>query len=189
METMTRGREVHVPTDKIVVRDAIGPVTFHGSVLVDMSWTVSTAARRGKTSRRPLRWTDMILYTVDDDNNPYQYVLQTVGRSVVYHRATGGCGKGVPATVGDLARTPRWEEYEACRDCSPSELDEMADDDNVSVEEDRFRLYKCTDVHELIGNLRDKRDGNISGLGTKLLARATVFDPSIRAAMEVERTL
>lgn len=174
--------------EKITVRDAFGPVSFPGAILVDMSWNAETAAQRTAQTRRPPRWTDMVLYRVDDDQSPYQYVLMVVGRSIVYHRVDG-CGRGTPTTVGYLARTPQWEEYEPCRECRPPELGPLDDNVRVSLEDDRPKLHRCETVEDLLAALVDRRTGEVSGLGIKLLNQAALLDPNIRATTEVERPL
>lgn len=179
-------KEDHVTPTEIALPDAIGIVRFTGTKLVDRTWDVATALRQRGYSGRP-RWTNMTLYTVAEPS-PWRYVLHVVGRSAIYHAADSNCRRGVNISVGALAATDRYEEVVACRDCNPTELDDLAEDATVDVEEDRPSVRRCADVADLIAALQDG-DGNIRGLGTSLLRDAAAKDPDIQAYMGATRPL
>lgn len=178
----TNPKEGHM-AHKHSVRDVDRVVVFTGEPIVDLTWNPKTSGHTRLT-----RWTDMVLYEVTQDS-PVKFMLQVVGRSLVYHREDG-CRKGVGITVGRLLKNDeRYEELVACRDCRPKDLDFLKADVTVNVEEDRFQLHRCYDTEDVINALRDNRTGIISGLGQKLLSNAASAHAEFRKAMTKEEHL
>lgn len=177
---------------EIIVHDEIGPRKFCGAVVVDLSWTYDAAAERGHK-----RWTDITLYRVIQESSDYQYVVQVVGRSVVYHTSGGPCHKGVGVEVRLLyADDDRYQALEPCPRCAPDDLEDFAPTDMVAIEEDLSSLYLCANADEVVsalyrrGDMSGKRPpGQLSSLSVKLLTAACRIDKDIEAAMMNARQL
>lgn len=177
---------------EIVVHDEIGPRQFIGEVVADLSWTYEAAADRGHD-----RWTDLTLYRVLQESSAYLYVVQVVGRSVVYHKPTGPCHKGIGSEVGRLKDDVlRWDALQPCERCNPEDLEDYNSSDIVAVEEDLSSLYLCKDADEVVnalyrrGDMSGKRPpGQLSSLSVKLLMAACRKDKEIEAAMMNTRQL
>lgn len=170
---------------KITVRDSGGPRYFHGYKMVDLSWSAETALAANK-----LRWTDLILYRVTDKTAPWKYVLQSIGRSVVYHVPGNPCNRGIDSPVGILYEDrERYDNLLPCNvpGCRPKPLEDLDDHDRVSVEEDRYKLNRCTTPDDIMDALRI--GGVISDLGQRLLVSAAAVDADIAEATQVERPL
>lgn len=173
---------------KIVVRDEFGPLEFVGETVADLSWTYAAAAQYGHD-----RWTDITLYRVLQKGSEYKYVIQVVGRSVLYHNPNGVCHAGVNLAVAMLAQnTARYEALKACDKvgCRPEDLNKLADAAIVSVEEDLYTLHRCRDALAVLDVLynRSKREKR-SGLSMKLLQTASKVDDDIATAMMRTRRL
>lgn len=183
---LVKVRDGLMTKNEIVVRDGFRSFTFPGKEIVDLSWDVATVRAKGR-----YRWTDMILYRMLGDG-PYEYILQVIGRTVVYHRPGSPCGRGARMSVSNLyASDPdRYDILEPCpeRGCKPKDLEHLDNTDIVSVEEDRYTLDKCKTLNDLIDALRDE-DGKVSGLGDKLLTTAKMADKGIRDAMSTPEPL
>lgn len=185
-----------VTGQQVTARDVDGPVSFRGEVLVDLSWT-PTPVDEPSMGAPLLRWTDMLLYRVLEDS-PYQYALQIVGRSVVYHRPGGPCRRGVRKTVEKLAENE--DRFYTLRPCTKRgcyrgvsvafllEKTEEQDQDVLAVETDRYTLHKCEDPQGVIDALRDE-NGVVSGLGQQLLDAACDEDPTIASTMMTGKKL
>lgn len=173
---------------RITVLDQTGPLSFCGELLAEVSWTYDTAYRRGHT-----RWTDIALYRVLDESNQYEYVVQVLGRSVVYHRADGPCGRGVRVTVGSIRNNDpdRYEALAACHICNPADLDDLGDGDRVSEEGDIPTLYKCRDAMEVVQCVSERGRGsmNPSSPNMRLLQAAYMKDRDIAEAVGSLRSL
>lgn len=164
----------------LVVRDEMGPLPFVGELIADLSWTYDEAHDRGH-----LRWTDITLYRVLQES-VYKYLIQVVGRSVVYHDPTGSCHRGVSVTVGALAQDDeRYQALEPCKTCKPKDLDKIGDTTPVAVEENLYSLHKCRTAHEVVDVLY--RRGN--HLSLKLLQTASAIDAGIGGATAKMRKL
>ncbi len=170
-----------VEATEIRVRDSAGRQRrFYGELLADVSWDPRTATQaKSQTSEdtartKGVRWTDMILYAADPDRYPYEYVLQIIGRSIVYHDITGHCNRGTRRLVGDINKEEpdRYEVLQPCPRCRPKDLSVLKDKDIVSAEEDRYSLYMCHTVDDLVDQLVDPRIKAIGGLGQRLLDEA-----------------
>jgi hypothetical protein len=174
---------------EIVVQDEEGPLSFRGETLADLSWTYQVAEERGHT-----RWTDMALHRVLEPGSPWKYVIQIVGRSVMYHRSDGPCSRGVNMAVGLLREDePRYEALVICPrpGCQPKDLEDMGDHEVVSVEEDIYTLFKCrsgADVVQTLQNRGGNRD-NVSPLSVRLLQAASRVDREISMALAGTRRL
>jgi hypothetical protein len=171
----------------IVVKDQEGPLEFTGTLVADLSWNYAIAETYGHK-----RWTDLTLYRVMEPGSEYEYVLQVVGRSVVYHRAGGSCRSGINLPVGVVMRDmERYRALKACAECRPEDLDFFDEYETIAVEEDLPTLYRCRDAAEFIGvmNSRIQRERNKNGLSKKLLNVASSVDPAIAAAQVRTRRL
>lgn len=175
---------------EIEVRDAVSPMVFDGTLLVDRSWDVATA--RAATGSGPTRWTDMLLYLADECH-PFKYVLQIVGRSLVYHRPGECHKKGAVSTVEQLTSSDLYMDLEPCKICGPEDLDDLPLKATVSVEQARFTLHTLDTAADLMDvlrmNSRDGKRGNISGLGAQLLYDAKEKDAEIAAEMNKPKRL
>jgi hypothetical protein len=179
--------EIPTSAREIRVHDEFGPLSFVGETVVDLSWSYDAAFERGHT-----RWTDLTLYRVWQQDSDYDYVIQVVGRSVLYHRSNGSCHQGVSIPVGQLRKdVARYEALEPCdrAGCRPVDLDDLGDTDSVSVEGDLFSLYKCKDAAEVVSSMISRSGRAKSGLSTKLLHNAAQLDMAIAEAMKQPRRL
>lgn len=172
----------------ITVRDDMGPLEFVGETVADLSWSYDEAYERGHT-----RWTDITLYRVLQDGAQYKYVIQIVGRSVLYHRLNGPCHRGVNVPVGLVRQDDeRYQSLDPCPNagCQPADLEEFGDNDIVSVEENLYTLYKCPTADYVVEVMYERggRDRK-SGLSQKLLQAASRFDKDIENALKKTRTL
>jgi hypothetical protein len=179
---MTVTNEMMPASNVIVVRDKEGPLSFRGEVMVDLSWSVEEA-----DARRHAKWTDIVLYRDTDPKSPFEYALQIIARSLLYHKVVGGCRRGVAVPVSHLAKDMvRYEFLTACPEpgCNPPELDNLQDNDLVSSEEPIYTLHRCRDADELALVL-DKRSrmGAPSGINMKLKQVASQMDPAIEMAI------
>lgn len=181
---------------KIVLQTEEGPRSFLGYAIVDLSLNpaevVDPPAHLNWGPR--YRWTDMALYRVVDPLVDAEYAVHIVGRSVLYHRLHSSCRKGVVSLVVDLASEPRYELLRPCRekDCYPSvpwdHIEDLADDDQVAVEQERYTLHKCTNAADVIDQLRGD-DAEMSHLALKLVREAAAKDSALAAVMTMERPL
>lgn len=170
-----------------------------GAKSPDLSFLGELVVEVSSHGEFPLRWTDMALYRVQGGS--CRYVLQIIGRSVVYHRV-GGCYKGVRMTIDRLQSDPRWHDFERCTKygCRPPDLADtkkLADTALVSVEEDIPRAYECADVDALMARLRrpgavadpERPMVDIGYVGVRLLDSAAEVDPDIAQAIRTTKLL
>lgn len=181
--TLTMVKEDSVG-DTITVRDGLVPASFRGHLVAMRDWS-------GDISRRPGRWTEMYLYKVEDRHSPYNYALQIIQRSVVFHMPDG-CSRGRKTSVEEAYKNPEWyASLRPCYDCSSNvDLDDLPDDANIFVEKDRFELHRCVTVEHVIDGLRDKKKNNtLSSLGMELLQDAADADTTIATFLKATRSL
>ncbi len=181
----------HEATDgiqNIIVHDDAGPLSFRGEVVADLSWTYDAAFERGHH-----RWTDIALYRVHESDSPYEYVIQIVGRSVLYHRSGGPCPQGTGTTVRRLRQDEaRYAALLSCNEtgCQPEDLEDLKDSDMVSVEGDWFTLIKCRDAADTVHAIQNREGREQMGkLSAKLLQVASWSDEGIKQAMIKTRRL
>lgn len=182
--TVSTPEEVTQPYD-IVVQDSWGPRSIRGWQIVDVSWTAEEARKRGY-----VRWTDIALYRVVN-NSSATYMIQILGRSVVYHRNGGPCSnKGVSMLVGKLSDETEKTYLQAvpCQEpgCKPEDLSNLQDHDRVQMEVTIPRLYRCKDAGEVVDVLfrhGRRADGEPSNLNMKLLSAASALDPDIQLVL------
>ncbi len=170
-----------------------GPRTFRGEVIVDLSRDFHDPKSIDKRTGKPrVQWTDMILYRVFGQD--YRYVVYIVARSVVYHRLSSPCPHGVAMTVGALAKEDRYNNMRPCgkEGCFPGmpndHLDDLADGDLVRAEKDIYTQHKCAGGQQVIESVLEP-DGNIRGLGQRMLDEASSLDEGIAQAVAVEKPL
>jgi hypothetical protein len=186
--------DTHAPTAELApgyvqVRDTKEVLEFQGELVADSS----------SDDRSQTRWTELVLYRFTDGSG--RYVLQTIGRSVVYH-AVSGCvhgDRGVRVRLADLADRYLDEDCtedvpEPCPDCQPLDIEAVAPDDNLEVkmEVDRYTAYVCDSVHDFLQRLRltkGKSAGQFSMPALLLLDRARLVDPVIEDALNQVRRL
>lgn len=167
------------------VEEATGITEFTGRPLAAVS------TRTGKQGR----WTQLVLYWHRDD----RYVYVKSGKSVVYHKADSRCNTGRHITVSDLyaqSEPEYWDDLTRCHVCRPAELDDLEDDDVISVETDRNAVIACADVPDLLDNLQwqDHHTPRVPGQtlsspAERLLKMAAEKDPDIRRAIMKVRKL
>lgn len=171
------------------VRDTKEVLEFQGELVTDSS----------SDDRNQPRWTELVLYRLTDGSG--RYVLQTVGRSVVYH-APSGCvhgDRGVRVKLADLADRYLDEACtddvpEPCPDCRPLDIEAVDPDDDLEVkmEVDRYAAYECRDVDDFLQRLRltkGKSAGQFSMPALLLLDRARLVDETIALALNQVRRL
>lgn len=182
---------------EIRVRGSLGPRAFYGTELAEVTT---------ETPTRP-RWIEIALYrdwevSHGADGRPVVpavpvqargYVLHRVGRSLVYHDPVYGCKTGVLTAADQLSA-----DSEPCPDCRPPDLEDLAADATVNLEEDRHAVDVCSTPEQILDLLQDPRAP--SGPGTsavdrlsapaqRLLRRAASKDPAIAAITEVVQWL
>lgn len=158
---------------EIVIEDTAGRVGFIGEQLGQAS---------GENERKD-RWTEMNLYRKEDGS----YVLQTVGRSAVYHRTDNRCGRGsvrqgVTTRVTDLPQA-----IEPCTRCEPPEPEDLDDSTMVNFESPRFKVQVFPTIEDLMTKLRYPNgvptpggySPTMSRVASDLVADAASRDPSI----------
>lgn len=165
------------------VRDRMGPLTLRGKLLAD--------CRYGSESK--LRWTDMALYKVVDRSSRYQYALEIIARSFVYHRANGPCLRKkhrITSIVMLRARAGenRWKALYPCTrsGCAPGDLEDLDDDYRIAEEQPDTHLYLCTRPADILDRLY-RHSGHISELAAELLHKAAKEDPGIEMAWKKTR--
>ena len=175
------------------IQTRAGPRTFRGEVIVDLSRDFHDPKNIDKRTGKPrVRWTDMFLYRVFGQD--FQYVVYIVVRSVVYHRPDGPCVHGVATRVKNLATEDRYLNMRPCalRGCfsgmPDDHLDDLDDDDVVKAEKDIYTQHKCADGQQVVESVLEP-DGNIRGLGQRMLDEASVLDEGIAQVMAVEKPL
>jgi len=172
------------------LRGTLGTSAFFGVRLGEVSTEVHW---------RP-RWIEMSLYRRHDvvmgaDGQPVQplqsagarqWILQTTGRTLVYHQQGSDCATGVP-TLAD--RLP--EDAEPCDRCRPPGPAALGEDDMVAMEVDRFMLHVCETPQELLAAMADPKvaDGRLSGPAQGLLAQAAQDDPELASATDTVQWL
>lgn len=171
------------------IRNVKEILEFPGELVTDSS----------SDDRNQPRWTELVLYRLTDGTR--RYVLQTIGRSVVYHAVTGCVhgDRGVRVRLADLADRYLAEDCtddipEPCPDCQPLDIEAVtaSDDLEVKMEVDRYAAYVCDDVDGLLRRLeltKGKSSGQFSMPALLLLDRARVLDPAIAAALSQVRRL
>lgn len=171
---------------EFTLRDEQGPILLYGEIIADTSWNYDTAFERGH-----VRWTDITLYRNCTPGAQYRYVIQVVGRSVVYHRPNGRCHKGIAVPVSRLRLDEeRYQNLAVCQICTPPDLEDMQDTDIVNAEEDLFTLHKCENADAVVKTMQNRVSrGSVSWLNVKLLQVAERGDADIAAALRQTRRL
>lgn len=172
----------------VLARDTHGEdLEFPGELVADSSSDDQTQTR----------WTELVLYRLTDDTG--RYVLQVIGRSLIYHALTG-CSRGVQVTLRELADRYLSEDCadpipEPCADCHPVDIeadDALVDGTVVKMEVDWYAAHECPTVPVLLERLRLTRGrsaGQFSMPALLLLDRAKRVDPAIAAALSQVRRL
>lgn len=90
-------------SDHFVVRDRLREIEFKGREL----------GRASTEKDDSLRWTEIVIYKTDGG----KYIIERLGRSLVYHVPESSCdsGQGYPVLGRQLS-----EESEPCPQCQPS---------------------------------------------------------------------
>lgn len=135
---------------------------------------------------RSVRWVEMGVYKLDNGG----YVAHRIGRSLVYHQASGGCTtvsdrlSGDPALPGELPG-----EAASCDRCQPPWPEDLESDEEVRFEFDRHTFNECdepADVVRKLTSLRDRRSGIrshvVSDPVRELLAICAAEDPEFAQA-------
>ena len=166
--------------ESVRVWEPQGPLDLRGEEVVARVWTPEDARRARYT-----RWTDIVLYRIDDPTWPdWTYGIQTIGRSVVYH-GEGGCNRGTRMLVSGVLNAVDPELYEvlepcATPGCTPPDLDLLDDDVRVSVEVNRYTWIPCEGAVQVVEQLRQSG----KTLMHSVLEAAVQVDPLITQAAE-----
>jgi hypothetical protein len=137
------------------------------------------------TTHRPdkPRWLDMELWRVTDGTG--RYVIGRIGKSLVYHKHDGPCGRGVPTPAMEL-------NFNAipCADCGAPSLNIARSIPGrlVMREAEHPSASVCQDAHEVLQALR-LPDIGYSAPAQRLLDTARLRDEKINAAMSVIKRL
>lgn len=130
----------------------------------------------------------MALYKVVDRRSRYQYALEIIARSFVYHRADGPCVRKKHRIISikelrDEASGGRWKYLYPCKrsDCAPADIEHMNGTDRIAEEQPDTHLYLCTRAADILARLY-QHSGHISELAAQLLRTAAKEDPSIELA-------
>lgn len=167
------------------VQDRMGPLTLRGKLLADCRYESETKTR----------WTDMALYKVVDRSSRWQYVLEIIAQTYVYHRAGGPCARKKHRVLSvkelrDAVTDHRWRYLVPCPrpGCAPGDLEEMDATTKVAEERPDPHLYPCTKASDILDRIY-RHSGTISELAADLLHRAAEEDPSIAMAWKNKRRL
>jgi hypothetical protein len=184
-----KGRRV--TQQKFTVYDRLGsPISLHGEIIADVR-------HDNKVKDEPpwLRWTDMVLYKIDEQHVRDRYAVHIIGRSVVYHGADTNCRQRpkspwLRTTVEELykADVSRYDELIACRErgCAPRNLDDLEGEEVIQVETNDHNLILAPTPKAIIQRLY-KDYGQITMLAAKLLKEAALKDPGIHRAINMPR--
>lgn len=179
-------RAMHMEPSEFIVHDRLGPLTLRGYTLSDRRWK----PRRGDGLDRR-RWTDMVLYRVEDPKSPYQYALQITARSIVFHRPGGPCASPRHRIV---TAAEVWKDSERCISlvpcrkpgCRPQELGLMDGQAKIAEEQDDHHLFLCTSASDILKKLY-RQKGEISSLAGDVLEDAARVEPRIAQAWKTRR--
>lgn len=135
----------------------------------------------------------MALYRVRDRNSRWQYALEIIAQTCVYHRADGPCvrKRHRVLTVDELRTavdTQRWKYLFPCErtGCAPADLEDMDGATRVAEERPDPHLYLCTKPSDILARIY-QHSGQISELAAELLHKAAREDPSIAMAWKKMR--
>lgn len=160
---------VEPESEVIKLQGAIRPVSFTGHVLADNS-----TEKPGQNS-----WTELEIYLVTKGPNSGYYMFYSVGVSLLYHKDSMGCGKGVRKAARNLT-----QDSVPCPRCKPMPASVYGQYDMVRIEEPRHTVVPCATPEELFEAIREgSHGGKISGPGESLLHDAAETDERIAAAM------
>ena len=194
MSTMINGkRKVTVMMEKFSVPDGVQNHPFMGVKLGEVS-TDEKQVRPRWTELRLFRLaTDAQVQVMKDGGDPGfpggVYLVHSMGRSLVFHKDAGGCGKGTRTEAGKMS-----QEMEACEECWPGDYDPvMTAETLVRAELDRGFAVICetaADVGIALEEMTRKiRPGGgritkkMSGPAAGLLVNAAPNDPDIAALL------
>lgn len=129
------------------------------------------------------RWLDMELWRVTDGTG--RYVIGRVGRSLVYHKHDGPCGRGVPVLATDLDATAI-----PCVDCGAPALNitKAMPGRHVMKEAEHPSAEVCEGAQEVLQALRMSGVG-YSAPAQRLLDIARLRDQRVNEAMSTVRRL
>lgn len=159
------------PTQRYVVPDQYDVVEFDG-------WRLAHA-RTDADPREP-RWTELTVYRTVAG----QYVVQKVGKSLVFHDPRGACNRGVATDHQDLP-----DDAVPCPRClaGPDALDGA---DEVDLELDRNAVVVCARPQDVAPALLVRRhDGArvMSGVSQRVLDLAVEVDDDLYEAVNSVR--
>jgi hypothetical protein len=177
---MTPSQTGDGPSEPLRVRDADRVLEFQGTRIAYVSTESASSPR----------WTEMSLFHLTDGTD--RYVLQTVGRSVVYHGHHSECNSGTAVRAFDLP-----EDAEPCTRCRPPTFQDCegeVDDSRVDLESDRYSVYVCALATDVIARLRISRANStaldsFSAPAMRLLDHARQVDAGIAGALQVVERL
>lgn len=129
------------------------------------------------------RWLDIQLWRVTDGSG--RYVIQRVGRSLVYHKYNGPCSRGVPFAVTELSH-----DAVPCSDCAapPLNIARTIPGGLVMREADHPSAVVCASAADVLASLRLPEIG-YSAPAQRLLDTARLNDTAINAAMSAVHRL
>lgn len=204
---------------EFTVRDRLGPLTLKGQILADFRygredkprWTDMALYRivpSGEALRaaealeehvlRELTPTEReavdpvlprLLRLLEERQPTYQYAVEIIARSYVYHRAKGPCAKTRHrvTTVGNVRQNNhRWRNLVECPKCKPDDLEYMPADAQIAEESEEAFVYLCANAHEIAAKLYH-RNGEISAMAAKMVRAASKRDQGIAQMMRASR--
>jgi hypothetical protein len=114
------------------------------------------------------RWAELRLYKIlsgDEDEWAEQWLLYTVGHTLVYH-APGGCNRGIPVAAGDIpGRAEDPDSLEPCVSCRPGGWEGADPDEVFDLEVTWYTYTPCATAQKVLDALR--RDPRCQDCGHK----------------------
>lgn len=155
------------------LKDKLDDVEFVGEQIAFATTETATSTR----------WTEVTIYRTIGQ----QYVIQRVGRSVLYHLHDGVCNTGIPTAYADIPQGD--EDLVPCDRCNPPDVDDLEIDELVDLELDRYNVDICQ-ADEVATKLQLSRpDGStfMSQVAGRALAQALAADPALRQSVTVRK--
>lgn len=160
--------------DMITIQDTDGrQVRFEGDLIGEA------------TSREPrsLRWSETRIWRTRAGS----YIVQKVGRTLVFHSTSGRCRTGEKVAVRDIPRD-QLANLIPCPKCRPDAVTSAQEDDEVRLEEDRYTVHISETARGAVECCRSVDDDGVqftTWYNADALRKASEVDEDIRAAYAV----
>lgn len=157
------------PYTQYLVKDGVRTYQFQG---------ISLAKSSSRVANRP-RWVEFELFITPK----HQYVLSRIGMSVFYHSKECSTVSRNNLSKVDGAELAGF--YAPCSECRPSRMDV----EGVFPELPRYWAQICENAGGVVEALMKKDNFDnwyLTHVARRLLEDASVYDPNIKAAYEIE---